>query len=418
MNSCFLLKLAANSINSQYGKKYNMTVRSSFSPASLAAGLFALTLFSLPVRADPLQEASKLVKQNQYPQALEQVDKFLATRPKDPQGRFLRGVILTEMGRSSDAIAIFSRLTDDYPQLPEPYNNLAVIYAQQKQYDKARQALEAAIRTHPSYATAHENLGDIYTRMASQAYDKALQLDSSNSTAQTKLSMIRDLMSGTGRVGVPSTVAASSALAAPAPLPAPTTSAVAKAPAASVVATAPTTPAVTAPKSAEPAKAVAPPHPVVVAAATAQNPPQASKAAAAPAAAQSPAPPAPPKAVDSKANTGDVASEVTRVVNGWAKAWSKKDVKAYLAAYAKDFVVPGGITRAAWEKERNVRIKKPGNIEVAVDDLKVTANGADQATARFRQHYKSATLKSASNKVLHLVRRDGKWQIQQERIGS
>jgi tetratricopeptide (TPR) repeat protein len=94
---------------------------------------------------------------------------------------------------------VFSKLTEDYPELPEPYNNLAVIYAQQKQYDKAKQALEMAIRTHPSYATAHENLGDIYARLASQAYDKALQIDSSNSSAQNKLALIRDLMSTASR---------------------------------------------------------------------------------------------------------------------------------------------------------------------------------------------------------------------------
>ncbi len=59
---------------------------------------------------------------------------------------------------------MFTKLSEDYPELPEPYNNLAVLYAQQKQYDKARTALEMAIRTHPSYAIAYENLGDIYAK--------------------------------------------------------------------------------------------------------------------------------------------------------------------------------------------------------------------------------------------------------------
>ena len=140
------------------------------------------------------QEVQQLIRQGLYPQALEQIDRQLADKPRDAQIRFMRGVVLTEMGRTQEAVAVFNRLTEDYPELPEPYNNLAVIYAQQKQYDKARQALEKAIRTHPAYATAHENLGDIYARMASQAYDKALQLDSSNATAQTKLSMIKELI--------------------------------------------------------------------------------------------------------------------------------------------------------------------------------------------------------------------------------
>src|SRR5690606_20562402 len=118
-------------------------------------------------------------------------------RPKDARGRFLRGLILAEQSRYDEAIRAFSDLTRDYPELPEPYNNLAVLYASRGRYDEARQALEMAIRTHPSYATAHENLGDIYAKMASQAYDKALALDRRNTTAQTKLNLIRDLFSGT-----------------------------------------------------------------------------------------------------------------------------------------------------------------------------------------------------------------------------
>ncbi len=161
----------------------------------VAAASVVLLLLAPAVHADALQDISKQIKQGQYPQALEQVDKYLAGKPKDAQGRFLKGIVLTEMNKPNEAIAVFTKLTEDYPELPEPYNNLAVIYAQQKQYDKAKQALEMAIRTHPSYATAHENLGDIYARLASQAYDKALQIDSSNSSAQNKLALISDLMS-------------------------------------------------------------------------------------------------------------------------------------------------------------------------------------------------------------------------------
>src|SRR5438093_2806195 len=78
--------------------------------------------------------------------------------------------------------------------MPEPYNNLAVLYAGQGDYQKARKALETAIRTHPSYAVAHENLGDIYATLASQAYDKALQLDSGNAAARKKLALIKELV--------------------------------------------------------------------------------------------------------------------------------------------------------------------------------------------------------------------------------
>jgi tetratricopeptide (TPR) repeat protein len=150
--------------------------------------------------ADELQDANKFLKAGQHRQALERVNKALATKPRDPQARFLKAVILTEQGNTKEAIDIFTKLTQDFPELPEPYNNLAVIYAAQGQYEKARVALEQSIRTHPSYATAYENLGDVYAKLASQAYDKALQLDKSNTGAQNKLSLVREIARGSGPI--------------------------------------------------------------------------------------------------------------------------------------------------------------------------------------------------------------------------
>src|SRR5262245_43678053 len=167
--------------------------------AKLGRGLVPLCvclLVAFPARADDLQDASRLLKTGQHQQALERVNKVLAAKPRDPQARFLKGLIFTDQGNTKEAIDIFTGLTKDYPELPEPYNNLAVIYAAQGQYDKARVALEQSIRTHPSYATAYENLGDVYAKLASQAYDKALQIDSSNKGAQNKLSLVRELVGG------------------------------------------------------------------------------------------------------------------------------------------------------------------------------------------------------------------------------
>lgn len=346
----------------------------------MASAASAVLLAVAPaVHADALQDISKQIKQGQHAQALEQVDKYLAGKPKDAQGRFLKGIVLAEMNKPNEAIVVFTKLTEDYPELPEPYNNLAVIYAQQKQYDKAKQALEMAIRTHPSYATAHENLGDIYARLASQAYDKALQIDSSNPSAQKKLALIRDLMGTAGRpgkttkpIGDARPVEPVKLVEAPKPPPAP----VAAAPAAAVpVATPPTAAPVNAAPAAAPAK------------------PAAEKPAA------------------------DANADIARAIDLWAAAWSRKDTKAYLAAYARDFKTPGGESRAAWESERQKRIGKPGAIQVSIENLRVSVDG-DTATAKFRQHYKSATLKTSSNKVLLLGKRDGKWQIVQERVGS
>ena len=130
--------------------------------------LLAVLLFApfVSAQTDDYQEAAKLFRSGQHAKAMERVDSFLKNNPKDARGRFLKGLIFTEQNKPADAIKIFTSLTDDYPELPEPYNNLAVLYASQGQYDKARAALQMAIRTHPSYATAHENLGDIYAKMA------------------------------------------------------------------------------------------------------------------------------------------------------------------------------------------------------------------------------------------------------------
>ena len=159
--------------------------------AAMALGM-ASAAFAAP--ADDLKEAQKLYNTGKLQPALDKVDAFLKVQPKDPQGRFLKGLVLTEQKKTAEAIQIFTGLNEDYPELPEPYNNLAVLYASQGNYDKAKSALELAINTHPSYATAQENLGDIYAQLASRAYDRALQLDKTNTSAQTKLSMVKEIL--------------------------------------------------------------------------------------------------------------------------------------------------------------------------------------------------------------------------------
>jgi tetratricopeptide (TPR) repeat protein len=257
-----------------------------------------------------------------------------------------------------------------------------VLYAQQKQYDKARTSLEMAIRTHPSYAIAYENLGDVYAKLASQAYDKALQLDNSNATTQNKLALIRDLIT-TGKGNVKPTMPPAAVAAAPAPAPAP----------------------VAAPVAAKPA--VAPTASVV---ATTQGAASTTQAKPVVAAAPTPAPAPTPVA----AKTDGAQDDVAKAINNWANAWSRKDMKGYLGAYAADFNTPKGMARKAWEAEREDRIAgKPGKISVNIDEPTITING-DKATAKFRQHYKAGSLDSSSTKTLVLVRSGNKWLIKEE----
>lgn len=353
--------------------------------------------FAAPAFADNLPDVQRLIKQGQYPQAMEKVDAYLSSRPKDAQGRFLKGLIYTEMNKPAEAIAVFTKLSEDYPELPEPYNNLAVLYAQQKQYDKARTALEMAIRTHPSYAIAYENLGDVYAKLASQAYDKALQLDNSNSATQNKLALIRDLITTSGKGNVKPQPATQAAAATPAAQPAPAPVAAKPAPApATATATVVAATQGAAAVAAQPAKAA--PAPISAPAAT-----------PAPAPAPVAAAPAPSKPAASAAS-----DDVAKAINAWADAWSRKDMRAYLGAYASDFDTPKGMSRKAWEQEREQRIAgKGGKISVSVDNPQITING-DKATAKFRQHYKATGLSSSTSKTLILVRSGSKWLIKEE----
>ncbi len=142
--------------------------------------------------ANEMLDADKSFKGGQYAEAMLQVEAWLAKNPKDAQGRFLKGLILTQEKKFPDAIEIFKALIEDYPELPEPYNNLAVIYAAQGEYGRAKDELELAILAHPDYAAAHENMGDIYARLAGQSYEKALKLDPSSIRTRAKLGLVNN----------------------------------------------------------------------------------------------------------------------------------------------------------------------------------------------------------------------------------
>lgn len=333
--------------------------------ASLALGfaaittLFANAVFAAP--ADDIREAQRLYEQGRLQPALEKVESALKQTPKDAQGRFIKGLILTEQRRTPEAIQMFTALTEDFPELPEPYNNLAVLYASTGNYERAKAALELAIHTHPTYGTAHENLGDIYAQLASRAYGRALQLDKSNSGAQSKLKLVQELFSANRQLPRAAPAAAS--------------------------------PATTQVAASAPAKAT-PAAPTAVA-----TPPAAPAAAA-------PAVPA-----------GNAKADIETMVKAWAAAWSARDVKGYLSHYAPDFTPSEGLSRADWEKQRDERISRAKSIEVGVTVTRVDVAGND-ATVVFRQRYRSDITKSDSTKTLRLAKVGDRWLIKSERSGG
>lgn len=300
-----------------------------------------------------LESIRAMVKVGQLKEAIVSIKALLARTPDDPQARFLYGVALAEDGQVDVAIGVFEALTRDFPRLPEPHNNLAVLHASKGDYERARDALLVAINTHPSYATAHENLGDIYAKMARIAYDRALSLNNGSLTAQAKLNLLRDLFSvrvSAAEIGARST------------------------------------PAKTTPVSTTPVRAVAKVEPAA-------------------------------GGLPARTGGAQISADrVAAAVQGWAAAWSRQDVPAYFNYYSARFKPPGGLSREAWQAERGKRIRRPKYIEVKVSDFNVQPGGLGQVLVTFEQLYRSNTFRDQVRKRLDLVWIDERLQIVAERI--
>ena len=162
----------------------------------LAAGLllsFSLAMPAAAALADDLSEVTRLHHAGQTEAALARADRYLASKPKDAQMRFLKSVVLADSGRGGEAVTLLQQLVQDYPELAEPHNNLAAIYAAGGDFGGARAELEETLRLNPSFAPAHENLGDVYAMLADQSYAKALRLEPASLTLPRKIALVRQI---------------------------------------------------------------------------------------------------------------------------------------------------------------------------------------------------------------------------------
>ena len=458
----------------------NRTAHKTVLLSGLVAALFVAP--AAPAHANEMSDINKLMRSGQYAEALTKTDAVLAKHPRDAQMRFTKGLILAEQNRSADAIAVFTKLTEDFPDLPEPYNNLAVLYAANGQYDKARASLDMAMRTNPTYATALENLGDVYAKLASQAYDKALQIDPGSNVPQPKLTLLRSLNGNATGGTVPRLASAAPGQAAQAQRDAKARAdaaaaeqqertralaaekasqqaaadkaaaekaAIAKASADKAVSDkvaadkAATDKAAAEKAAAEKTaseKAAADKKKADKAAAEQkqkekeqaerlekekaaradkEKADKAEKLAAAEKAAQAKTAADKLKADKARANADadQDKNAVLASLNSWAKAWSDKDVKSYLAHYASDFEAPKGASRKEWAEERRARIEDKGHITVKVSNAQVAIKG-NTATVRYRQIYNSNRLTVDSRKTLIFTKQGNRWLIKQERSGG
>lgn len=372
----------------------------------LNLAVILVLLLSLPAQAASLGEITQLYKKGKKEQALSELDSYLTALPEDTwgrnvtQARLLRGVILAELGQPDRAIQIFTRLTLDYPELPEAYNNLALVYAGQGNLDAARDTLERGMQIDPAYAAMQANLSEVYTRLSGRAYESTLQASSGksapvlvkelcdnygnlarqsagrnpvNSGRQDMVSLL-DIESGRIAASRPPAHVDIDEMALPAP------------------ATTPRQHATGTAKSEPAAK-------TDTATGSAAGDKDASKQTT------------PTGSAEDRKKIGDT-------LEAWAAAWSARKTNTYLDFYAPGFRPPDGASRSAWAAQRRERLTKPKSIRVGVSSLQVSMIDDRSARVSFRQSYRSDTLQTSGSKTLIMVRSGKRWLIQEERMGG
>ena len=372
------------------------------------SGLCALGVSAVAV-ADLASDAARHIKAGNYAAAVEGLQRAAPFAREQVRERFLYATALAGAGDHDKAAQLFEALIAEAPDNPEPYNNLAVLYAAQGKLDEAKDVLERAIRTDERYAAIYGNLSAIYVEMARASYAKALRLQ--ETPKSPNLRVLHAMTVPTAAADAPLVVAAAPStepvVAKPSEPPAASKTPAAKPAEPAVAPPAEGTPAATGPVAALPAEpapaaALEPAGPAAVAPAVPVAAPVSPAA--------EPVAPAAAFAPDSAPDT-----EIGAALADWARAWAAQDVEGYLGFYAQDFSPSRGTSRAQWEAQRRARLARPEAIEISLEDVQVRLRGADQATVRLVQGYRSPDYQDRTRKAFTLAKRDGRWLIVSER---
>ena len=284
---------------------------------ALAPSVQAANPDSVSVRAEPSRkdvrhaEADKENRQAPVPE-------------NGAQPKFAQCVVQAQQAAPKKAIACFQQLVQEYPELPEAYNNIGVLYAGMGMHVEARKWFERGLTQQQAYATLHQNLLNLQSEINRNAYAAALQLDISKSNASPKLSLIGKITS-LHEAGSPSLSSAAAVLPRKATVP---------------VVSAPRT-EVANDKSSEKLTQALPAKP----------------------------PSAPAVVASDRTTDLKSQSQVRETVQAWAQAWSKKDINAYLKAYSPSFNPGGNLSRSAWEEQRRARIMSKKQIQSLIKDV-------------------------------------------------
>ena len=156
-----------------------------------------LTPTDISNRIDGLIRAGRLKEALQSIEARQAVEAMRHTPGTDVQLMFLHARILAEMNRPIEAEAVYLQMTSRFPELPEPWNNLAALYVKRNELDQARRALEMAIMINPRYSIAQANLGDVQMNLALRAYQNAAQAGVPG--LAPKIKRVKELLEGSAK---------------------------------------------------------------------------------------------------------------------------------------------------------------------------------------------------------------------------
>lgn len=154
----------------------------------------SLALVASSAHADTAAEVRVLLARGEGEAALQRIEAAVSAQPRNVALRFLQGVVLMDLRRDAAALAHFTALTQDYPELPDPYNNIALLQVRAGHLELARQALEAALRSDPGHRTARANLGEVHLMLAVQAWERAAADAPENAALQRRLVVVRALL--------------------------------------------------------------------------------------------------------------------------------------------------------------------------------------------------------------------------------
>jgi Flp pilus assembly protein TadD len=167
-----------------------MIRRNRFIPCALAL----LVAGAGPAVADVSADVRALLSRGDANGALQLAVSAAAANPKDPQARFLHGVVLMDLRHDDAAMDVFTQLTQEYPELPDPYNNIALLHARAGRLEAAQQALETALRNDPGHRAARTNLGQVHLMLAVQAFEAAAAAGPLDAPVQRLLDGARTLL--------------------------------------------------------------------------------------------------------------------------------------------------------------------------------------------------------------------------------